>query len=312
MNRLNYSKYTRRAYWSWIVKFCNFHKLKTLEQLKQTDEKYIEKYLDSLARYSAASTQHQALQGLLFLYNKLLDKKLNTLSFTRAKKPKRIPNTWSHNEAVKIINHLSGSVNLIAKIMYGSGLRLDETLSLRVKDIDFDNSRIIVRGGKGKKDRVTLLPESIKDELRLQVNKVELLLKLDKQKKFDGCTLPQSVHNKYRFVAKELAWQYMFPQKSLTENKRHHIHHSLVQKAVKKAVHNSKINKFGNCHNFRHSFATEYLRRGGNIKKLQQLLGHNSLQSTMIYSHIVDLPENNVSPLDDRKIITMPIITRVA
>lgn len=295
----HYSRKTAKSYWGWIDRFMKFYKTDKLKNPNLSKENYVENYLSSLAMYCSYSTQNQALQSILFLYKQVLNKDINRLHFKVAKKSLHIPEVFSFSEAMKVIDLLQGDYKLMALLMFGSGLRIGEATSLRIKDIDFGNNCIFVRQAKGAKDRKTLLPQSIIHLLKLQIQKAEVMLNEDLYSHFAGCTMDEGIRRKYPNAGKALAWQYLFPQKSLVENMRHCIHESLIQKEFHAALLKSGVTKAAHPHTLRHTFATQYLSRGGNIKQLQTLLGHKSLRTTMIYTHIVDLPENNVSPIDN-------------
>ncbi len=305
----HYSRKTEKSYWGWIYRFIVFNKK---EHPSKLNEVHIQKYLSTLAEYCSYSTQNQALQAILFLYKQVLNIKIERLNFKIAKRSNHIPAVFSFNEAMSVIDNLAGDYKLISLLMFGSGMRLGEAISLRVKDVDFGNGCIFVRQAKGAKDRKVFLPQSIEHLLRLQVSKAQVKLNEDLFNNFSGATMDEGLRRKYPNANKELAWQYIFPQPTLVENMRHHQHESKVEKAVHAAVLKAKINKFASCHTFRHTFATQYLAKGGNIKHLQVLLGHKSLRTTEIYSHIVDLPENNISPLDVQRSFETNVLRIVA
>ncbi len=305
----HYSRKTEKSYWGWIYRFIVFNKK---EHPSKLNEIHIQNFLSSLAEYCSYSTQNQALQAILFLYKQVLNVEIDRLNFKIAKRSSHIPAVFSFNEAMSLINNLEGDYKLIALLMFGSGLRLGEAISLRIKDIDFESNHIWVRQAKGAKDRKALLPQSIIHLLKLQIQKAEVQLNTDLYNNFSGSTMDEGLKRKYPNASKSMAWQYIFPQPTLVENMRHHQHESKMQKAFHQALTKSKINKFASPHTLRHTFATQYLQRGGNIKQLQVLLGHNSLRTTALYSHIVDLPENNISPLDIQRSFETNILKIVA
>lgn len=301
----HYSRRTEKSYLQWIKRFIIYHD-KTHPNLLGPTE--IRDFLSDLVkkRDVAASTQKQALNAISFLYKKVLDIEIGDIGkIEKPKKYKKLPVVFSHSEAITVLNNLKGACRLIASLLYGSGLRLSEGLSLRVKDIDFSNSQILIRDAKGSKDRVTLLPDSIIPDLKLQINKVILL---HKQDLIDGAgfvRMPNALSLKYPNANRSQGWQYVFPSSQLcqddkTSNKvRHHINESVVQKAVKAAIKNSNILKPSGCHTLRHSFATNLLQNGYDIRTIQELLGHKSLKTTMIYTHVINKGGFGVrSPLD--------------
>jgi integron integrase len=305
-NRLrHYSIRTEQAYVSWIKRYILFHDKK---HPKDMDKAEIEAFLTYLAKdlNVSSSTQNQAFNALLFLYNQVLHKSLDDkINAIRAKKPRRLPTVMTNEEAMKVVKGLSGSNRLMAKLLYGSGLRLMECLRLRVKDIDFGMNQIMVRDGKGKIDRVTLLPESAKLKLIEHLERVKTVHENDLSQGYGKVYLPYALSRKYPNANRDWGWQYVFPSKSLSKDprtgeiRRHHIHENSLQKAVKKAVRLARIIKPVSCHTFRHSFATHLLEDGYDIRTVQELLGHKDVSTTMIYTHVLKKGGKAVrSPID--------------
>ena len=301
----HYSIRTEQAYISWIKRFILFHDKR---HPKEMGEPEIENFLSHLAQNMnvAASTQNQAFNALLFLYKQVLnqppDEKINAV---RAKKPRRLPTVMNKEESMDVINGLSGTNRLMAKMLYGSGLRLIECIRLRVKDIDFAMNQLMVRDGKGKIDRITVLPESIKKEIQLHLAYVKKIHQDDLSRGYGSVYLPYALSRKYPGAERRWGWQYVFPSKSLSKDprtgavRRHHVHENSLQKAVKKAVRLTGINKPVSCHTFRHSFATHLLQDGYDIRTVQELLGHKDVSTTMIYTHVLNKGGSAVrSPLD--------------
>lgn len=273
--------------------------------------KEIADFLTMLAveRGVAASTQNQALNALVFLYKKVLKIPLDNFDFQNARRGKSIPVVFSPKEAIRVISKLQGETQLMASLLYGSGLRLTECLNLRVKDIDFELNEIHVRGGKGDADRRTILPDSLIAQLNIQIEKAKLRLEENKLLNgFRGASMPESLERKFPNAPIELAWQYLFPARKPAIDprsgvlKQHCRHESYLQKAVKSAVRMSQISKNASCHTFRHSFATHLLEDGYDIRTVQELLGHRDVRSTMMYTHVLNRNKYNVqSPLDSRR-----------
>lgn len=268
----------------------------------------VEAYLTYLAvnRKVAAATQNQALSALLFLYKEVLDIDLPWLKdVTRAKGPKRLPVVFSKDEARSVIARLDGQKGLMVRLMYGAGLRVTEVSRLRIKDVDFDYKQVIVRDGKGRKDRSTLLPQTLLAPVREQIGRAITLHQADLQDGFGEVYLPFALGRKYRGAAKATEWQYVFPAKKLSvdprseQRRRHHVRPELLQRAVKKAIREAGIHKHASCHTFRHSFATHLLENGYDIRTVQDLLGHKDVRTTQIYTHVIQRGGNAVrSPLD--------------
>jgi len=271
--------------------------------------KEVAEFLSYLAveRKVSASTQNQALNALAFLYKKVLKTPLDTLDFKPARIGKRLPVVLSREESMVVLSNLQGEYQLMASILYGSGLRLTECLNLRVKDIDFELNEIVVRGGKGDNDRRTVLPSGLAQQLRRQLEKVRIRLEENLLlEDFAGASMPEALERKLPNAAKEHAWQYIFPSRKPAIDMRsgtlrqHYRHESFLQKAVKQAVLKSGIPKNASCHTFRHSFATHLLEDGYDIRTVQELLGHKDVRTTMIYTHVLNRNKFNVrSPLDD-------------
>lgn len=268
----------------------------------------IKAFLNNLAvnHHVSSSTQNQALQAILFLYKNILNKNLEFINtINRTKRIKHLPVVFSRNEAGVILKNLDGVVKLVTSLLYGTGMRLGEVLSLRVKDIDFEMNQIIVRDGKGEKDRITVLPQKLIPELKEHLRKVKNLHNKDSQAGMGKTKMPYALARKYVNADREFGWQYVFPSSGFTFNKEHnlkfryHIHESVIQKKVKKAIKISGINKSGSPHTFRHSFATHLLDAGQDIRTVQELLGHKSVKTTMIYTHVLKTVLGVKSPLDN-------------
>ena len=278
----HYSIRTEQAYASWIKRFILFHNKK---HPKDMGKQEIESFLTHLALdlNVASSTQNQAFNAILFLYNQVLHQPLeDTISAVRAKKPRRLPTVMTNDEALAVLSALSGIHQLMAKLLYGSGLRLMECIRLRVKDIDFGMNQIMVRDGKGKIDRVTMLPESVNSDLKEHLKRVKTIHDNDLNRGYGRVFLPYALGRKYPNADREWGWQYVFPSSSLSKDprtgatRRHHVHESSLQKAVKKAVRLVRISKPASCHTFRHSFATRLLENGYDIRIVQELLARIS------------------------------------
>jgi integron integrase len=297
---------TVEAYTHWIRRFILFHKKKHPLTMGAHEVHAFLAYLAQSLNVSA-STQNQALNAIAFLYRQVLQLDLGEIgNIPRAKRPKRLPVVFSPAEIRQVLATMSGTELLMASLLYGTGLRLTECVSLRVKDLDFNEHLIFVREGKGDKDRVTMLPQKAVPRLQLQIEVVRDLHRKDMLAHYAGATFPEALERKYPSAPKELAWQFLFPASrrymdpaSGTE-RRHHIDESVLQRAVKIAIVRSGITKNGSCHTFRHSFATRLLEQGYDIRTVQELLGHSNVRTTMIYTHVLTKGGLAVrSPLDE-------------
>lgn len=300
----HYSIRTEQAYVDWIRRFILFHKKR---HPKEMGEPEIEAFLTHLAvdRKVASSTQNQAFSALLFLYREVLGVELALLNATRSKKPQRLPVVLTQSEVQAVLARLDGIHHLMASLLYGAGLRLMECIRLRVKDVDFNYQQLTVRNGKGNKDRITMLPESIIDALQGQLEKAQLIHQQDLSEGFGEVYLPNALDRKYPSAGSEWRWQYVFPSgnRSLDprsrKERRHHLSEQVLQRAIKKAVRAAGINKSASCHSMRHSFATHLLESGYDIRTVQELLGHSDVSTTMIYTHVLNKGGKGVrSPLD--------------
>jgi integron integrase len=268
----------------------------------------VKTYLDYLAveREVTASTQNQALNALVFFYGQVLQKPLGEMEeFARAKRPRRMPEVMTRDEVERLLSKMSGITGLMAGLMYGSGLRLMECVRLRVKDIDFARHQIMVRDGKGQKDRVTMLPERFAAPLQEHLARVKTIYAQDLAQGTAEVYIWPAMGRKYPNAGKEWIWQYVFPAKNLSVDprsgkvRRHHINENLVQKAVKEAAAQAAIHKKVGCHTLRHSFATHLLEARYDIRTVQELLGHANVVTTMIYTHVLNRPGLSVkSPAD--------------
>jgi integron integrase len=304
----NYSYRTEQAYVQWIRRFIlYFDKTHPADMGKAEIEAYLQ-YL-AVEKNVAASTQNQALSALLFLYNEVLDKPVGTVDVTWAKKPVHLPVVLTKEEVKLVLKQLSGVPLLAAQIMYGSGLRLSECLRLRVKDVDFGQKMLIVRNGKGQKDRTTTLPDSIVSDLKRHLEQVRKKHHRDLQRGHGRVPLPYALKRKYPNAETEWGWQFVFPSKTLSQDPRsddgtlyrYHLHKSTIQRAIKQAARKAGMVKKVTPHTFRHSFATHLLEAGYDIRTIQELLGHNDVKTTMIYTHVAQRGVLGVrSPLDER------------
>jgi integron integrase len=300
-----YSIHTENAYVTWIKRYIFFHNKRHPNQMGSAD---IEAFLTHLAvqQKVAASTQNQALSALLFLYRDVLRQPLDRpIDAIRARKPKRLPTVLTKEEAIEVIERLSGTRRLMAKLLYGSGLRLMECLRLRIKDLDFAQRQIIVRDGKGMEDRLTMLPESLLKPLQEHVSHVKRLHAQDVAQGLGAVYLPFAPERQYPRASRLWIWQYVFPSDRLSEDprtgiiRRHHTNESGLQKAVTRAGRAAGLNKRISCHTLRHSFATHLLQQGYDIRTVQDLLGHKDVKTTMIYTHVLNRGKLAVrSPLD--------------
>lgn len=301
----HYSYRTEQAYVHWARRFILFHGKQHPSKL---GKEAIEAYLSHLAvdRSVSPSTQNQALSAILFLYRQVLEIELPWLDeVVRATPRKRIPVVLDRKEIQAVLGALHGPHDRIVGLMYGSGLRVNEALRLRVKDIDFERRELIVRSGKGDKDRVTVLAERSVQGLRDQVGKSLTIARSDRDQRRGGVLLPYALARKYPNARFEPAWQYVFPAANISRDSqtgrdgRHHVLDQTVQRAVKKAARQCGIVKRITCHAFRHSFATHLLESGADIRTIQQLLGHSDVRTTMIYTHVVQRGALGArSPLD--------------
>lgn len=305
MRRKHYSMRTEKSYINWMKRFYYFHKQKDPADMGEDE---VNEFLNFLAVKDkvSASTQNQALNSLIFMYKKVLKREdFKFGKFTRAKKPVRIPIVLSKREVEQIFSQLQGVYFLICNLLYGAGLRLNECLSLRVKDIDFDNRQIIVQRGKGEKDRRTILPEKLVDALTEQLIIRKRIHEKDILQGYGIVNLPDAIRKKYPNANKEFKWQYVFPaarkyyDKELKQTIKYHLHSSAVQKDFRKALLKSGIDKTAGCHTLRHSFATHLLENGYDIRTVQELLGHKDIKTTMVYTHVMQKKKIAVkSPLD--------------
>jgi len=301
----HYSYRTEKSYIGWIKRFIIFHGKRHPVQMGEAE---ITAFLSALAtqRRVSASTQSQALSALIFLYRAVLGREIDWIhGVVKAKRPVRLPVVLTRGEVRAVLNEMHGTPLLMASLMYGAGLRLLECARLRVKDVDFEMGEIMVRDGKGGKDRVTMLPFTLKAELAAHVGRVKRFHDRDLRRGHVSVALPGAVARKYPRAEWEWGWQWVFPATRYYRDertghwRRHHLHESVVQRAVKEAVRASRIAKPASCHTFRHSFATHLLETGYDIRTIQELLGHSDVSTTMIYTHVLNRGGHGVkSPLD--------------
>ena len=301
----HYSLRTEQSYVNWIKRYIIFSHKRHPAELGAAE---VTAFLSDLAvsRKVSASTQNQALAAILFLYRHVLKQDLPWLEdVERAKRPARLPIVFTPEEVRAVLSHLSHTNWLMASLLYGSGLRLKECLTLRVKDLDFQYRQILIREAKGGKDRKTMLPLSLIEPLQQQLVRVRALHQRDLREGFGSVYLPYALARKYPHASRDWSWQYVFPSAKLSndpvsgEKRRHHVMESGLQRAIKEALRAAGINKPGSCHTMRHSFATHLLEDGYDIRTVQELLGHKDLNTTMIYTHVLNRGGRGVkSPLD--------------
>jgi integron integrase len=301
----HYSIRTEDAYHDWCRRFILFHGKRHPQEMGAAE---INQFLTHLAvaGHVAASTQNQAFSALLFLYKTVLEVDPGRIAgVVRAARPKRLPVVLTRDEVRRVLAELDGTYLLMARLLYGSGLRLLECLRLRVKDLDFARRELTVREGKGDKDRVTLLPESLEPDLLDHLQKVRRLHEKDLADGFGAVYLPHALAAKLPQAATEWKWQYVFPSSQMSTDprtgatRRHHAHESSLSRAITEAVRRSGIGKRATSHSLRHSFATHLLEAGYDIRTVQELLGHDDVSTTMIYTHVLNRGGRAVkSPLD--------------
>lgn len=305
IRKKHYSIRTEQAYVKWTRDYILFHGKRHPTEMGEPE---INSFLSSLAstKRVAASTQNQALNAIVFLYKHVLGIELGSFgSIEKAKRPEKLPVVLSKGEVQRLLGRMDGVTGLAAMLLYGTGMRLMECIRMRVKDIDFDRGQIIIREGKGAKDRSTMLPESLVSELKGHLEKVRDIHDNDLENGFGEVYLPGALGKKYPKAPKEWGWQYVFPSTKISKDprsgkeRRHHMDESSLQKAVKRGGRAAGIVKRVTPHTFRHSFATHLLENGYDIRTVQELLGHKSVQTTMIYTHVIKKGGMGVqSPLD--------------
>jgi len=301
----HYSLRTEQTYVGWIKRFILFHGKRHPRDMGGQEVQQFLSHL-AVAGHVAASTQSQALSALLFLYQQVLKQDIGWLDdVVRAKKPHRIPVVLTQDEVKAVLAHLSGTTWIMATLLYGAGLRLLECLRLRVKDVDFTYNQIVVRDGKGRKDRVTMLPQQVKAPLQRHLHDVQQLHAQDVQAGAGHVYLPYALERKYPNASREWIWQYVFPAARPSRDprtgiiRRHHVHKLVLQRAVHAAVRKANIPKPASGHTLRHSFATHLLEAGYDIRTVQELLGHKDVSTTMIYTHVLNRGGRGVkSPAD--------------
>lgn len=303
--RLHHLSYrTEQAYVRWIVRYVRYHRMRHPRTMGEAEIRAFLTYL-AAEREVSASTQNQALSALLFLYREVLGVEMGYIEqIVRARRPARLPVVFTQDEVRAVLAHLHGTHGLVAGLLYGAGLRLMEALRLRVKDVDFAYRQIVVRDGKGGKDRRTVLPESLRAPLREQLEVVRRQHAEDLRAGCGAVHLPNALARKYPEAAREWGWQYVFPATVRStdprtgEERRHHRSASSVQRAVKRAVRAAGVTKPGSCHTFRHAFATHLLDGGADIRTVQELLGHRDVRTTMVYTHVLSRGVGVKSPID--------------
>ncbi len=305
MLRLGRSPRSVEAYVGWIRRFILANGKRHPRDMGARE---VEAFLTMLAVDGkvSASTQNQALSALLFLYRQVLDMDLPWMAnIQRAKKPSRLPTVLTREEAQEVLSQMNGSPWLVASLLYGCGLRLLEALRLRIKDVDFGRREIVVRNGKGGKDRRTMLPMTLVSPLLLQIEEARRVRRMDAAAGFGAASLPDALERKFPNAAREEGWQFVFPASRRNDDlgegneRRHHLDESTIQRAVHRAVRAAGIAKHATCHTFRHSFATHLIESGYDIRTVQELLGHSDVSTTQIYTHVLNRGGFGVkSPLD--------------
>lgn len=297
-----YAYKTEKTYLDWVERYIRFHGLRHPKEMGKVE---IESFVTSLAKSGvSASTQNQALAAVLFMYRELLGMEFEGINSMRAKKTVHIPTVLTFDEVRLVLCRLNGVYHMIGTLLYGSGMRLMECMRLRVKDIDLELRTITLRDTKSNRDRVTVLPTKLVEPLRLHLAKVKAQHEEDLSNGFGSVEMPGALARKYPNAEYEWAWQYVFPASQFSPDprsgivRRHHLYETSVQKAVRKAAQEAGIAKPVGPHTFRHSFATHLLQGGTDIRKIQELLGHQDLKTTMIYTHVANIGAGVKSPAD--------------
>ncbi len=299
----HYSRRTEKAYVSWVRRYVVHHGRRHPEELGATDVNDFLAHLATEERLGAA-TLNQAASALTFLYREVLDRELAGVAVVRAKRGKKLPVVLTRDEVTRVLDALRGRNRIIASLLYGGGLRLLEVLRLRLKDIDPERGQLTIRAGKGNRDRVTVLPDRIRDAVVEQMGFVRGQHERDVRQEAGWVPVPDAIDRKYPNAARELAWQWLFPATRRTRDRltgrlcRFHLHETVVQRAMKAAVRRAAIGKPATCHTLRHSFATHLLEDGVDIRTIQDLLGHKSVRTTQIYTHVLNRGPRVRSPLD--------------
>lgn len=309
-NKIRYKQYslrTEQAYAGWIKRYIFFHNKRHPSEMGAPE---IESFLTHLAvkRKVSASTQNLALCAILFLYRDVLEIELPWLDdITPAKRPKRLPVVLSREEVKSLLDNVEKPLHaLVMRLLYGTGMRLMECIRLRVKDLDFERREITIREGKGRKDRVTVLPSAVEEDLRRQLSLSRRWYELDRVNQAPGVYMPDALERKYPNAGKEWSWQWVFPSSKLSTCprtrviRRHHMDEKALQRSMKQTIHRVGITKPASPHTLRHSFATHMLENGYDIRTVQELLGHSDVKTTMIYTHVLNRGGRGVkSPLDN-------------
>jgi integron integrase len=296
---------TEESYWGWVVRLVRFFGSKI--HPRDLNAEQLTAFLTHLASIEkvAASTQNQALNALLFLYREVLHEERVIEGFERVRRPARVPSVLSRDEVKRLLSAIGPEYDLPARLLYGTGMRLMELLRLRIKDVDIERGQIVVHGGKGDKDRVTMLPDSLRGALQEQLRRAKLLHEQDLKRGLGAVWMPEGLARKYPGAAREWGWQWVFPAKSIAVDpadgirRRHHLKEDTLQRAVKMAARMAEMTKNVTPHTLRHSFATHLLENGYDIRTVQDLLGHKDVATTQIYTHVMAKPGIGVrSPLD--------------
>ena len=301
----HFSRRTEEAYAGWVRRFVTFHRLRHLVEMAEGEVAAFLRHL-AVERHLSASTHNQALSALLFLYRDVLGRPLRAMvGLTRPGGPSRLPVVLGTGEVQALLGRLRGVPRVMAALLYGSGLRLQECLELRVKDLDFERAEILVRRGKGGKDRVTVFPARLREALRLHLTRVKRLHDRDLARGTGEVVLPGALDRKFPGAGREWVWQWVFPasrtylERGTGIRRRHHLDPSVLQRAIRDAARRAGIPKRATCHSLRHSFATHLLESGYDIRTVQELLGHQDVSTTMIYTHVLNRGGLGVrSPVD--------------
>ncbi len=302
----HYSHRTEEIYSNWVLRYIRFHEFKHPRDMAEPEINEFLSYL-AIQKKIGSSAQNQALAAILFLYRRVLELEIGDLgNLVRARKSVRVPVVMSRNEVAIVLSQLQGRDKLLVELIYGTGMRLSECLRLRVKEVDFSRNEITIRSGKGNKDRIVMLPRTLKTRLRNHLKDVRHVHEQDLSDGWGSVVLPKALGRKYLNAPREWRWQWVFPQQSRWVDRktwkegRHHVDQTVIQRAIKLSVAKCDLTKHITCHTFRHSFATHLLEGGYDIRTVQSLLGHKDVKTTMIYTHVLNRgPAGVRSPMDD-------------